>query len=182
MLFVDKMHNLISTLESDGIILIPTDCAWMLAGSLKSKEAYMKIKSLTADAPTVLCDDLSMLKYHLPKLHPRIETLLIYHSKPLTLLERHYRGIPAYVQAQHTTIPFHLQRDNFTRQIIHLLGNALCSVLIKDSDGNSQIPFDAIPTKYLDAADYIARHNRAFVPLTSTVQATYDDDGQLHFY
>ena len=87
MLFIDKLSDIIRTLENDGVLLHATDTVWGLACSSLSKSGIDKIyeiKKREKSKPILmLVDSVEMLKKHVPHIHPRIETLLQFHKKPL---------------------------------------------------------------------------------------------------
>lgn len=180
MIFEDEVQRAVSILKQGGLVVAPTNSAWMLLCAIKSKSGYEKIARHTVNAPTILCQDVRMLKYHLPKLHPRVETLLLYHNRPLSIVDRHYRGIPAYLQAVHKKIPFCIVQDSFIEAIISSLGQALIGMALHDDEQEKQ-SYDLIDQKFLTEADYISIYRQAFIPSESMVYAAYDYDGQLEF-
>lgn len=186
MLFDDKLSDIIRTLESDGVLLHPTDTIWSISCSIHSKNAFEKILKITNidyDQPlTLLVDSFEMLKKHVPHIHPRIETLLHYHHKPLTIIYPDVINIPSYIKKKDKRIAIQLIHDVYCNKIIHLLGNALFSTSANIFGQPYPKRFDEIPKNIMDGADYISKQMRndqtAKFP---SVLIDYDQEGEINF-
>ena len=86
----EKMAEILTALHAKGLILYPTDTIWGLGCDATSPEAVEKVSRLKgrpADKGyVILVDSLEMLKKCVEEVHPRIETLLGYHTRPLTVI------------------------------------------------------------------------------------------------
>ena len=89
-LLKDDFDGILQNLRAGGVILMPTDTIWGLVCDSAQPEAIQRIYEIKDQAlgtgMVLLVKDLQMLKAFVPNLHPRLETLLIYHTRPLTLL------------------------------------------------------------------------------------------------
>lgn len=187
MVFADKMNDILAILETDRIVLFPSDTVWMIGTSLLSRNGHKKIldlKSHLSQYPmTVMCSDLVMLKKYLPKIHPRIETLLHYHDKPLTLVEKNWKHIPDFVHQGNRSLSFHISRDIFSQTIIDLLGHPMLVSAVRKTEGSFALKYEDIPFQYLNEADYICKHRRMVEEeALPSVVASYDHFGNLVFH
>ena len=185
MVFDDKMHEVIHALENDGIILYPTDTVWALGCSIKSPKAILKIRKLKAmgERPMVtLASSLKMLKKYIPHIHPRVETLLVHHKKPLTIVYPKPRNLPSHIIAQDNTIAIRIPDDPFCRTIIDLLGHPIVSTLPTEKESKKSINFNDISPDFIEASDYICYHRRnVLTDELPSIIVKYDKNGELDF-
>ena len=187
MVFADKMNEIISELENNGVILFPSDTTWMMGASIKSSKALQIIDNLKNDISkyphTIMFSDLDMMKEYVPNLHPRIETLLTFHQKPLSIIESNWAKIPAHITSDHKTICFHLVRDIFVQTVITLLDHPMVVSSIRKENLEFVNKFEDIPVVYLKQANYVCKHKRQYGVIGDpSVVASYDKDGNLNFY
>jgi L-threonylcarbamoyladenylate synthase len=179
------MHEVIGTLENDGIILYPTDTVWALGCSIKSISAIEKIRNLKQmeHRPMVtLASSISMLKKYIPHIHPRVETLLSYHKKPLTIVYPKPRNLPKHLLASDNTIAIRIPDDPFCQTIIDLLGHPIISTLPSRKEFKESINFHDIKPAFKETADYICNHKRNIITKeTPSVIVKYDKNGELDF-
>lgn len=186
MLFDDKLSDIIRTLENDGVLLHPTDTVWGLACSVFSEKAIEKIydlKKRDRNEPLLLfVDSLEMLKKYVPHIHPRIETLLHFHKKPLTVIYPNVNLIPAFARANDGSVAIRIIQDIYCNQIIKLLGNPLVSTPANMSGDPFPKSFADVSQSLIDQADFVSKYKRqAKVSSQPAVVINYDDDGEINF-
>jgi len=186
MLFDDKLSDIIRTLENDGVLLHPTDTVWGLAGSVFSKKAIEKIyaiKNRDRSQPLLLLvDSLGMLKKYVPHIHPRIETLLHFHKKPLTVIYPKVMSIPKFARAQDDSVAIRIIQDQYCNEIIKLLGNPIVSTSANISGQPFPNTFSDIDQSIIDAADFVSLYRRKEkVASKPSVMINYDEDGEIKF-
>ena len=85
-------------LEQGKTILYPTDTIWGLGCDATNGEAVRKIFEIKQRSPEkafiLLVDSIDMLKRYVKEIHPRVETLLVYHKRPLTLIYKEAQNLP----------------------------------------------------------------------------------------
>lgn len=186
MLFDDKLSDIIRTLESDGVLLHPTDTVWGLAASVFSKKAIEKIymiKNRERSQPLLLLvDSLEMLKKYVPHIHPRIETLLHFHKKPLTVIYPNVKLIPHFARAEDDSVAIRIIQDPYCNQIIKLLGNPLVSTSANISGSPFPVTYSDISQGIIDKADFVSVYRRMTrVSTKPSVLINYDQDGEIKF-
>ena len=186
MVFADKMHDIIRVLENDGVIVFPSDTTWGLGCSLYSQKAQERMHQMrgktSSESFELLCSDLKMLKKYVHRMHPRIETLLAYHERPLTIVYPKARNLPPYIVSENGSAAMRITNDPFSKTIIELLGNPLITTAATNSGNAFPTSYDDIPLEVRQKADYVCYHNRgnsrASIP---SVLASYDRKGELIF-
>ena len=186
MLFDDKLSDIIRTLETDGVLLHPTDTVWGLACSAHSRKAIEKILRLKKmdqkDGFTLLMDSLEMLKKHVPHIHPRIETLLHFHKKPLTVIYPKVKNIPSFARNMDNSAAIRIILDPYCNEIIKLLGNPLIFTpahFIGDLPPKS---FNEISKSIIEHVDFISKHRRKeYIKEQQSVMIDYNEEGEINF-
>ena len=84
------LDPVLSTLENGGLILYPTDTIWGIgcdATNTEAVEKLIELKQYSGKKPFfLLVSSLQMLKRYVEQVHPRVETLLAFHERPLTIM------------------------------------------------------------------------------------------------
>lgn len=186
MVFADKMRDLISVLENDGVIVYPTDTIWGLGCSVFSKKALdkiYKIKGRRPDKPfVILCSNISMLKKYVDRIHPRIETLLAYHTRPITIVYPKAKNLPDFAISDDGSVAIRIATDPFSKTLVDLLGGPIVSTSANVSGEPFPTRFDEINPIVLHQADYVCFHNRSKSGTGKpSVIASYDKKGELIF-
>ena len=87
---MNKIEQAVNVLKKGGVILHPTDTVWGLACDPFNENAIAKvqqIKQRPEKQPFILLvSSIEQLKEYVTNIHPRIETLLSLHQRPLTII------------------------------------------------------------------------------------------------
>jgi len=186
MLFDDKLSDIIRTLENDGVLLHPTDTVWGLGCSVYSESAIEKIyaiKNRDRSQPLLaLVDSLDMLKKFVPHIHPRIETLLHFHKKPLTVIYPDVNMIPPFARAKDDSVAIRIIQDPYCNQIIKLLGSPLISTSANISGDPFPKSFTEITQSIIDESDFVSMYKRSQnISAKPSVLINYDEEGEINF-
>lgn len=181
------IDDALSTLRNSGLVLFPTDTIWSIGADATDPVAALRLLRLyqSAVAPQpieILVDSLEMLKYYVPKLHPKLETLLLYHVQPLTIQVEAVAHLPLQLTAAQIPIAFRLVQDEYSRHFIRALGNPIAS-MFATFDGN-RLPrhFGGINSDVVSAADLVVGldlQNRR--PGQAAVMVRLLEDDELEF-
>lgn len=185
-LWVSEIDEIVDTLKKGGIILYPTDTIWGLgcdARNEKSIEKIYAIKQRPHSAPLILLvDSVEMLKDYVPRIHPRIETLMSMHQKPLTIIYSGVEGLPSILYSEKKTLAIRVVQDIFCQALIRDFGAPIVSTSANKSGQPWPKGFGEISSEIIKAADYVVRHRREErVTGEPSVIATYNSKGNLHF-
>src|SRR6185436_6413688 len=84
------IEQAIHVLETGGVILYPADTIWGIGCDARLKSAVNKIHDIKGSHNKkpliVLVSDLDQLYSVVASVHPRIDSLLHYHERPLTII------------------------------------------------------------------------------------------------
>ncbi|MFZ2897658.1 MAG: Sua5/YciO/YrdC/YwlC family protein [Saprospiraceae bacterium] len=180
------MEELIKTLRNGGLILFPSDTTWAIGCDATNPAAIRRLRKLkdrsAAQPFVILADSIDMLKKHVRHVHPRIETLLYFHQRPLTIVYEEPIGLPAEVLSPEGTAAIRVVQDDFCKSFIQAFGRPVIATT-PCRDG-APIPrhFGEIQSDILTGVDWVAKHrqkDRQFEPLS--VIARLDLHEELEF-
>ncbi len=184
MVYQNEIKDICKLLKEDKVIICPTDTIWGLSCNVMSESATKKIyqiKNRPIGKPFILLvSDLEMLQRYVVEIHPRIETLLSHHKKPLTIIHDNPRFIPEYALATDGSIGIRIVQDEYCKNIIKSLNAPLVSTSANYSGSAAPGNFNEIEKRLIDAVDYTAMYKREEAQLhTPSVIIKYDNEGQL---
>jgi len=168
------------------IILYPTDTIWGLGANINDQNSVARVASIKGrpikKSFIVLVDSLSMLKRYVINLHPRIETLLHYHKKPLTIVYPNIRDIPEYLLSEDKSLAIRVCEEVFCKELIKIIDRPLISTSANLSGSSPPGNFSEISLELVKKVDYVVRYRQNEKSLNqASVIARYDDDGELEF-
>lgn len=153
------------TIASGGLALFPTDTIWTVGCDLSDPAACTSLLRLKHQPSPygfeVLVNSLGMLKKYVPSLHPKLETLLFYHNRPLSILIPPPHLFPKHVFDQDPTFAVRLVRDEFSAQLIYETGKPLFSTFATTNDDLIPSTFGHISSSVLERMDYVAKHRQS---------------------
>jgi L-threonylcarbamoyladenylate synthase len=160
----DDISEIVRILEEGGIICYPTDTIWGLGCDATNVEAIARISALKGRPPekgyVLLVSDLPMLKTYVPKIHPRIETLLAYHKRPLTVIYERNIGLPPEAKAPDGSAAIRIPVDEFCQTLVGLFGKPIVSTSANISGQPFPTTFGTISSDVLGAVDYVVKHRQ----------------------
>ncbi len=161
MLEDESFDKLMSALSSGGLVLLPTDTVWGIGCDATSTAAVDKVyelKNRPKDKPLiVLVDGLEMLKDYVVHVHPRIETLLIFHERPLTVIYDEAKNIAPNACAKDGSIGIRIVQDEFCRKVITAFGKPLVSTSANVSGQPFPGNFGEISSDILMGVDFVSK-------------------------
>lgn len=154
----------LSILHQGGLVLLPTANLWQLVSHPHFPYATQRQLELCppthSNRPELLFYDLELLKEWVPNLHPKLETLLLFHRRALTLLVEVPMANPA-LQDDRGLTAVRLIQDSFC----YCLGEdlelpLLASVAQAAGDATLPLRFGQIRSDILQGADYVVRRRQ----------------------
>lgn len=186
MLFCDEIASVINTLNQGGTIIYPTDTIWGIGCDPFNESAvgnlfYLKNRPRTKPL-LLLVDSIEMLKQYVT-IHPRVETLLVYHKQPLTLIYKADKRIPTFLTTESRTIGVRVVLDEFCKALIKAFGKPITSTSANFSGSPYPSSFQEIDNGFLDVADYVVKHKQnEDTKGKPSVIASFDSEGELSFF
>ncbi|MBK9109134.1 MAG: threonylcarbamoyl-AMP synthase [Saprospiraceae bacterium] len=171
-------------LSTGKIILYPTDTIWGLGCSIHFKNSISRIYEIKGrdiqKSPILLVSSLEMLNRYIHRIHPRIDTLLSYHQRPLTVIFPKTKDLPDEVLASDGSVAIRICQDPFCKIMIEALNAPILSTSANLSNEPSPRIFTEISESIKQNVDYIVRHRQN--EMTEGVASTiirYDKDGEI---
>jgi len=160
----DDLVQLKDLLERDGLALLPTDSVWGLCCHALRPAAIHRVFKLKQQKPgeglVILVADLPMLKELTGPLHPRLETLLALHRRPLTVLYGQAGALPEVLAGPGGKWAIRITSDPFLRDLIREMEAPLVASLPALPGEDAPAHFGVISSQFLENVDYVARWRR----------------------
>lgn len=160
----DNLENIKAVLESGGLILYPTDTIWGIGCDATNSEAVEKIYELKQrdrnKGLIILVDSIEMMKHYVKHIHPRIDTLLLHHTRPLTLIFEDARNLPDNMISNDGSIAIRLVQDDFCRELIKTIGKPIVSTSANISNEPFPNNFGEISSAVIKGVDYVFKQRR----------------------
>lgn len=180
------LKSALSALLNEGLLLIPTDTLWCIACDATDPVALERLRRLRPPTPNepieLLFNNLERLNAYVDRLHPRLEVLLAYHSRPLTVLAQGSRRLPRTALLPDGGVAIRLSQDLYCQQLIEALDAPLATIPAHPT--NTQLPthFGRIRSDFITAVDYVARHRQLEKHAgTHSVMVRLDEMDELEF-
>ena len=180
----DTIDKSCSILQSGGIILYPTDTIWGLGADIFSEKAtnnIFELKKRDKSKPLIiLVSSIEMLKEYAKNVHPRIETLLFYHERPVTVIHQARKIVPDWIKTEMGTVGIRVCTDPYCKALIEKFGKPISSTSANISGNPIPTKFDEISSEIIVGADYIAKPHPLNKKMDkASVVVRYDDEGEL---
>ncbi len=169
-----------------GIILFPTDTVWSIgcdASNPTAIERIYKLKQKNRKHPLILLvDSVAMLKKYVMQIHPRIETLMHYHTRPLTIIYDQPQNLSPNILGPNSTIAIRVINDPYCQHLISTLGKPLVATSANITEQTVPKNFGEVSSQIIQGVDYVAKYRRQEKTLGApSVIVKYDKDGELSF-
>lgn len=160
----DDIQEIVQTLRQGGLVCLPTDTIWGIGCDATDAGAVRRAAELKSLPPgqgmVVLTDHLDGLKSLYPNLHPRLETLLMVHARPLTLVCAGVEGLAPEVYAADGTAAIRIAQDPFIQELIKALGGPLLATAACRAGAPPPATFGHISSDILGGVDYIVKYRQ----------------------
>ncbi len=182
----DNFDNISNILADDGILLYPTDTIWGLGCDATNSVAVERIYNLKqrdqSEPFVLLVDSIDMLKKYVVELHPRLETLMMYHTRPMTVIYDQAKHLPENALGPEGSVAIRVAHDSFCQQLIQAVGKPLIATSANINNEPFPSTFGEISSQIIQGVDYVAKHRRSDkTPKEPSVIVKYDGKGELVF-
>jgi L-threonylcarbamoyladenylate synthase len=160
----DDISDITSLLESGGLICYPTDTIWGIGCDATNATAIERLSELREQPPgqgyIILVDSIEMLKHYVVRVHPRVETLLAYLQRPLSVLYEPMPGLPDSVKGKNGTVAIRIATDEFCQELIRAFGKPIVSTAAAKFGAPYPPTFGAISSEILGGVDYVVKYRQ----------------------
>lgn len=160
----DNLEEISAIIEKDRVILYPTDTIWGIGCNAQSDIAIQKIIDIKGRKPDkgfiVLVESMEMLKNFVESVHPKIETLLSHHVRPLTVVYPKARNLSPLACAPDGSVAIRIVRDEFCKELIWACGVPLISSSANVTGSPFPANFGEISSEIISAVDYVVKYRQ----------------------
>lgn len=160
----EKFDEILTVIRKGGVILYPTDTIWGIgcdATNEKAVDKVIDIKGRRSDKGlVVLVDSIEMLKKYAKHVHPRIETLISFHERPLTVVYDEGKGVTKNVMATDGSIAIRVVQDPFCKELIRQLDKPLVSTSANISGKPFPAHFGEITSDIFEKVDFVVKYKQ----------------------
>lgn len=180
------IEHAVFILRSGGVILYPADTIWGIGCDAADTDAIQKVYNIKSRNPAnpliVLVSDLDQLYEVAASVHPRIDTLLHYHERPLTVIYPAVRDSFEHLAAKDGSIAVRVVKSGFCHELISDYGHPLVSTSANLSGEETPVHFGSISSQILSKVDFaLPAFTEKDITGTPSVIARYDENGELDF-
>ncbi len=181
-----EIESIVSVLSQGGLILFPTDTVWGIGADAFYEPAVARVRSLKqadpADAFVVLVDNIARLRALGVDIHPRLETLMVYHHRPMTVIYETAPAFPDYLKTPDGSVAIRIVQDEFCRSIIRTLDKPIIGTAACRSDQAPPVNFGSISTEIIQGVQYVVRYRQQDkTPGEPSVIVRLDEREELDF-
>ena len=185
--YLDDLYAVKDILLDNKVVLSPTDTVWGLgcnAFSLPAIEKVRRIKNRNDDKPFILLlDSIAHLKKYIVHIHPRIETLLHYHDRPISVIYQASVYLPLHLCSKQGTVAVRITKDPLLKELIKLLGYPLISTSANIQSNPTPKNFEDIDFDVKSQVDYVFKTGRSIKQYQkASMLISFDQDGELIFH
>jgi L-threonylcarbamoyladenylate synthase len=182
----DNLGDILDTLRNGGIILYPTDTLWAIGCDATNPEAVEKVLALKniqqSKGLVVLTDSVDMAMEYVDHIPPRIDTLLMYHTRPLTVIYEQGENLPKNVFAANGTVAIRVAKDAFCKHLIQQFEKPIIATGACIGYAPLPLTFGNISSEILEGVNYIVRYRREEkTPQEPSQMVCLDANGELDF-
>lgn len=122
----NQIKELSNILKNDGVISVPTDTVFGICGSIKSKKAQEKLKSIKERPDSkpfpIMCADIEQIKSVAMVDNKSEKIIKEFMPGPITIVLRKNEKIPQYINNGKETIAIRMATSNELKELIKSLG------------------------------------------------------------
>ncbi|WP_246416206.1 Sua5/YciO/YrdC/YwlC family protein [Neolewinella aquimaris] len=176
----------LSTIKGGGLVLLPTANLWQLVTDARQYKSVNRLLAVCPpnrlNNPELIFADREMLLSWFPNLHPKIDTLLSYHGRVLTVKVPATVSVPDSMVDRRDEVAVRLALDSFCYRLTEDLEAPLAGCLAL-SEVSAGLPtrFGKIRSDVMRQADFtVQRRQRDQLDTRAAVTIRMDDD-ELEF-
>ncbi len=173
-------------LVNGGVLLYPTDTIWGLGSDILNEKAVNRIytiKRRNRHSPLIiLVSSMEMLKCYVKEIPPRLEDLLNFHAKPLTVIYNEVHAIPDYLLAEDKTVAIRITSEFYSKGLIDAFGRPITSTSANVTGSPFPKGFGDIQSSIIEQVDFISTYKRDLMTEhMPSVIVRFDENGDLEF-
>lgn len=180
------LDQIVESLKRGGVIIYPTDTIWGIGCdcmNVAAIERVYELKQRESDKPLILLvSDFEMLKDFVYEIHPRVESLLHFFERPLTVIYNKVNDIPDILRGKNGSVAIRIVQDDYCQKFIRKFGRPIVSTSVNKSGIPAPVHFAEIEYDLLNDADYVSHHRRNDnKPAKASTIISFTNNGKINF-
>lgn len=180
-----KMEDTIEAIKQGKIILLPSDTVWIISCDINQLDMVQRIHTFRGgkETPlTLIVSSIDMLKRYIEELPPKIETLLNFHTHPLTMIYEQGKNLPQEVLGDDGSVAIRITFDPFLKHVCDQLGGPILGLTANKLSEKIPSNFGEIQSDIIQSVDKVllVRQNEKKKKLPSVI-ARMGSNGELDF-
>ena len=185
-LIQNVIDQAVFVLKNEGVILYPADTIWGIGCDALKESAIHKIydiKGRQNQKPfIILVSDLDQLYEVASTVHPRIDTLLHFHERPLTVIYPGAKEAYRHLVAADGSIAVRVVKSGFCHELLSAYQSPLVSTSANHSGDPPPVKFGSISSHIISQVDFaVPAFAEKDITGTPSAIARYDENGELEF-
>lgn len=156
-----ELEQAVSTMQAGGTLLFPTDTIWGIGCDACNPEAVQKVYDLKQRDPSkpfvLLADSIEMVKAYVQHVHPRLETLLAHHVRPLTVVYDQAKGLAPNGISADGSVAIRIPLEPFCRSVVAAFGKPIVATSANISNEPFPTDYESISPAIKKGVDYILK-------------------------
>ncbi|MEO0779836.1 MAG: L-threonylcarbamoyladenylate synthase [Bacteroidota bacterium] len=182
----DRLEDIISVLNTGGLLLYPTDTIWGVGCDATNPQAVEKVYALKQrdrSKPCILLvDSVATLKDYVREVHPRVDNLLTYHTRPLTVVYPQAQQLPPISTSADGSVAIRVALGGFCKSLLQAYGKPLISTSANISTEPFPANFGEISSAIIRGVDYVVKAEQYDKTTREpSVIVRVDGEGELEF-
>ena len=179
-----QIGETLTALEAGKIILYPTDTVWGIGCDATNAEAVDRVLALKdrerGKGLICLVDSLEMLLTYVDFVHPRLQTLLAHHQRPLTMIYPNADGLAGGVYAADGSAALRITSDPYCKSLIGSFGRPIVSTSANKRGEPHASSFGTVSSDVITQVDHVVRYRqRERSEAEPSVIARWNDNNEI---
>jgi L-threonylcarbamoyladenylate synthase len=156
---IDNLYAVRDILNQNKMVICPAYNEWSVICDplmVEKFEAFNQKGPCILDFPIVLLvNNFVQLKHFIKSVHPRIETLLLYHDRPVNVIYKAKKWVPLHLCNKENKILIRITKNENLRDLIAMRKRPLGCYPVHNIKNNKSEPYSEIPRYWRSRLDYI---------------------------
>lgn len=157
-------NDALDTIVEGGLVLAPTANLWQVLSDYRKADTMNRHLALCPPSPVnrpeLLFADLEMLQKWFPRLHPKIDNLLLYHRRPCTVLLPISKKIPDQLADNNGLVAARLILDSFCYRLSEELESPLLASMAMAEHTDLPVRFGKVRSDILRQMDHVVQRRQ----------------------
>ncbi|MEM7571852.1 MAG: Sua5/YciO/YrdC/YwlC family protein [Bacteroidota bacterium] len=154
----------IRVIQNGGLVLLPTANLWQVISDFRltaTRQRHLSLCPPTAtNRPELIFSDLDLLHKWIPRLHPKLDNLLMYHRRALTILVDRPATIPIELSDSQGKVAVRLIQDSYCYRLSEDINAPLLATLAQPVGANLPLSFGQLRSDLLRSVDYVVKRRQ----------------------